>query len=212
MNGNEKLYKKLIKHIKIEIPGFELRSKKQSRLMKFLSVVLFFNRDFLTRYVTTLYPHIYVPSFPWHPNSPTRRIATLAHEYVHLHDRRRLGWLFDILYLSPQIFALLALGAFWNLTWLWALLFLLPLPSPGRAWLEFRAYQVTAAVYWWLNREKINTMWLTLQFTGSSYYWMFPIKGYIEKRIIKAVEDVESGRNLPPIVFEIKRVLGVKEW
>jgi hypothetical protein len=211
-NGNETLYKKLVKHIKTEIPGFEIKSKKQSRLMKFLSVALFFNKDFLSSYVTTLYPHVYIPKFPWKSNNPVSRIAILAHEYVHLKDRRRFGWWFNILYLSPQIFALLAIGAFWNLSWLWALLFLLPLPSPGRAWLEFRAYQVTAAVYWWLAREKINTMWLTLQFTSGSYYWMVPFKGCVEKRIIKMIENVESGRSLPPIVFEIKRVLGVKKW
>ena len=210
MSGDEELYKKLVRHIKLEIPGFGLRSKKQSRLMKLLSVVLFFNADFLTRYVTTLYPHVYVPSHPWQPKAPTRRIATLAHEYVHLHDRRRLGWLFNILYLSPQIFALLALGAFWNLSYLWALLFLLPWPSPGRAWLEFRAYQMTIAIHWWLNKQRINTVWLMHQFTKSSYYWMFPFKGFVEKRIMETIKNVESGRNLPPIVFEIKNILGVK--
>ncbi len=211
-SGHEDLYKKLIRHIKIEIPGFKIKSKKNSKLMKILSMALFFNKDFLSSYVTTLYPHIYVPKFPWKRNNPVSRIATLAHEYVHLKDRRRLGWWFNILYLSPQIFALLAIGAFWNLSWLWALLFLLPLPSPGRAWLELRAYQVTAAVYWWLAREKTNTMWLTLQFTTGSYYWMFPFRWLVEKRIVKVIEDVESGRNLPPIVFEIKRVIGVKKW
>jgi hypothetical protein len=177
--------------------------------MKFLSVVLFFNKGFLTRYITTLYPRIYVPSLPWNPNKPVSRIATLAHEYVHMYDRRRLGWIFNILYLSPQIFSLLTIGAFWNMWWLLALLFLLPLPSPGRTWLEFRGYRMTAAVQWWLTGNEVNTVWIEQQFTGSAYYWMFPFKRFMERRIVKAIENIKSDKFLPPEIFEIKTVLGV---
>ncbi len=111
---NETRYEKLVKFIKSEIPSFEIKSKKESRLMRLLSVVLFFNKSFLEKYVTTIYPRVYVPTEPWNQHKPVSRIATLAHEYVHLYDRKRLGWLFNVLYLSPQIFALLAFGAFWN--------------------------------------------------------------------------------------------------
>tara|TARA_Y100000034_G_scaffold121729_1_gene166326 strand:+ start:321 stop:971 length:651 start_codon:yes stop_codon:yes gene_type:complete len=211
MVGNEELFSKLVKYVKREVPDFEIKSKKESRLMKLLSVVLFFNKDFLTRYITTIYPYIYVPSLPWYPNKPVGRISILAHEYVHLYDRKRLGWLFNILYLSPQIFAPLALGAFWNLWWLLALLFLLPLPSPGRTWLEFRGYRMTAAIHWWLNGQRVNTVWLEQQFTGSAYYWMFPFKRFITNRILKAVENIENDKYLPPEIFEIKTILGVQK-
>jgi hypothetical protein len=204
-------YEKLLNYVKSQISGFEIKSKKESRLMNLLSVVLFFNKRFLTSYVTTLYPCVYVPSLPWNPYRPLSRTITLAHEYVHLYDRQRLGWLFNILYLSPQIFALLALGAFWNPWWLLALLFLLPLPSPGRAWLEFRGYRMTAAVQWWLAREEINTVWIENQFTGPAYYWMFPFKKFMERRIVKAIENIKSGIILPPEIFEIKLILGVRD-
>ena len=209
MSIQEERYSRLVEYVKDEISGFEIRSKKGSRLMKLLSVVLFFNKSFLTNYITTIYPRIYVPLLPWNPKRPISRISTLAHEYVHLRDRKRLGWLFNILYLSPQIFALLAFGAFWNLWWLLALGFLLPLPSPGRAWLEYRGYRMTAAVNWWLTGNRVNTVWLERQFTGSAYYWMCPFSRFIENRILNAIENIESGENLPPEILEIKLVLGV---
>ncbi len=205
MKPEEKL-NKLIRFIKGQIPGFELCSKKDSLLMRILSVVLFFNKTFMTRYVTTLYPKVYVPELPW--NKPlTTQINILAHEYVHLKDRKRMGWFFNVLYLSPQIFALLALGAFWNSWWLLALLFLLPLPSPGRAWLEFRAYKVSIALHWHLTGQRINVFWLRKQFTCSSYYWMFPFKGFMERHILKVAENVESGNFLSPEILEILEVI-----
>ncbi len=177
--------------------------------MKLLSVVLFFNKGFMDRYVTVLYPRIYVPSLPWNPNKPLSRISTLAHEYVHMYDRKRLGWLFNIIYLSPQLFAVFALLAFWNVWWLTALLFLLPLPSPGRTWAELRGYRMTIAIHWWLTGQHVNTVRLQRQFTTSAYYWMCPFKKFIERRMLKAIENIETGNNLPPEIFEIKMRLGV---
>ena len=147
-NELESKYDKLLAHIESSIAGFKIIDKRESALMRVLSFVLFFNKVFMTRYITTIYPKVYVPELPWAPDKPLGRLSILAHEYVHLKDRQRLGLLFNILYLSPQIFALLSLGAIWNMWWLLALLFLLPLPSPGRAWLEMRGYRMTMAINW----------------------------------------------------------------
>lgn len=199
-------FHKLDFYIKKQIPEFRLRSKKDSTLMQLLAVALFFNKDFSDRYVTTIYPEVYVPDLPW--SRPTEsRISILAHEYIHLKDRKKMGWLFNILYLSPQIFSLLALGAFWNTWWLMALLFLLPIPSPGRAWLELRAYKMSIAIHWKLTGRRMNLFWIQRQFTKSNYYWMFPFKGMIEKRILKAAEDVELGNFLSPEISEILEII-----
>jgi hypothetical protein len=206
----EEKFNKLVFHIEKQIPGFQLCSKKESTLMRILSVVLFFNKGFMGKYVTTIYPRVYVPQIPWN-SSLESRISVLAHEFVHLRDRKRLGWAFNLLYLSPQIFALFALGAFWNIWWLSALFFLLPLPSPGRAWLEFRAYKVSIAMHWYLGKHKTNTVWLREQFVGSGYYWMFPFKKFVERHILKATEDVESGKFLSPEILEILNVLDTGE-
>lgn len=206
---NETRYERLVEYVQSQISGFQVISKKESRLMKLLSVILFFNKRFMTGYITTLYPRVYVPSLPWIPEKPIGRISILAHEYVHMSDRKRLGWLFNVLYLSPQIFASLSLLAVFNLWWLLALLFLLPIPSPGRAWLEFRGYRMSMAVNWWLTHQEVNTVWVEQQFTGSGYYWMFPFKKFLEPRISSAIENIKSGENLPPEISEIKEVLGV---
>ena len=199
-------YHKLVFYIKKQIPDFRLRSKKDSTLMQLLAVVLFFNKDFSDRYVTTLYPQVYVPDLPW-DRSVESRISILAHEYVHLKDRKRMGWLFNLLYLSPQIFSLFALGAFWNTWWLLALLFLLPLPSPGRAWLELRAYKMSIAVHWCLTGRRTNLFWIQNQFIKSNYYWMFPFKKTLERHILEAAENAELGNFLSPEISEILEVI-----
>jgi hypothetical protein len=206
---NETRYERLVEHVESQISGFEIVSKRGNRLMKLLSVILFFNKRFMDGYITTLYPRVYVPDLPWNPERPVSRISVLAHEYVHMSDRKRLGWLFNILYLSPQLFAVLSLGGFFNPWWLVTLLFVLPIPSPGRAWLEFRGYRMTIAVRWWLTGQETNTVWVEQQFTGSGYYWMFPFKRILDSHIISAIENIKSDENLPPELSEIKEVLGV---
>jgi hypothetical protein len=206
----ESRYNRLLEYVSSSIDGFEIVDKKDSMLMKLLSFLLFFNKSFMTNYVTTMYPKIYVPSLPWHPNSPIRRISTLAHEYVHLRDRKRMGLLFNFLYLSPQIFSLLAVGAFWNLWWLLALLFLLPIPSPGRAWLEYRGYRMTMAMHWYVAGLETNVAWVEQQFTSSNYYWMMPFKKFIGSRLVREFENIKAGKNLPQEIFEIKQALGIE--
>jgi hypothetical protein len=90
-----------------------------------------------------------------------------------------------------------------------ALLFLLPLPSPGRAWLEFRAYKVTIALHWHLTGTKPSVPWLRDQFVRSYYYWMWPFKKSVERHILNVIENVESGEFLSPEVLEILEVLEI---
>ena len=207
--GLESKYDKLLAHIESSIAGFKIIDKRESALMRVLSFVLFFNKVFMTRYITTIYPKVYVPKLPWAPDKPLGRLSILAHEYVHLKDRQRLGLLFNILYLSPQIFALLSLGAIWNMWWLLTLLFLLPLPSPGRAWLEMRGYRMTMAINWYVGGMETNTVWIEDQFAKSNYYWMMPFRGLVASHIQKSLENIKSGENLPPEIFEIKQLLEV---
>ena len=130
-----------------DIPKFEIVSKTTSFLMKVLSVILFFNKSFMTSYISVIYPRMYVPKLPWKENDHYSAILVLAHEWVHLSDRKRFGLLFDIGYLFPQCLAFLSLLApFLSVWWLLCLLFLLPIPSPTRAWLEFRGYSMTMAL------------------------------------------------------------------
>jgi len=202
---------KLEEHIKKQIPGFRIEDKRKSPLMRLLSKLLFFNKTFSTGYVTTLYPKVYVPELPWREKDNVAAIATLAHEYVHLKDRKRMWLFFNFLYLFPQNFATFALlGAFGNSPlWYLCLLFLLPIPSPTRAWLEFRGYRMTLAVWSlflgpdWKYGKFVDSI-VEKQFSGSGYYWMFPFDRYM---VQKFYVHHSRRRNIP----EVKEILELLE-
>jgi len=215
----------LLTHMENEISGFKIIRKDRSFLMKALSFFLFFNKKFMTEYVTTIYPKVYVPK-DWGISKSVYQkgleLEILAHEYIHLHDRKQMGVLFNIMYLSPQIFSLLAILAIWNSWFLLCLLFLLPWPSPGRTWLEYRGYKMSLiAKYWiltsiepkkeevcwgWITNDGIN--WALNQFTGPSYYYMFPFREYLRKSFIKSLKDVRIDGKLSPEFEAIKDILG----
>jgi len=185
--------KALIEIIKKDFPDFEVIDKKQSTLMSVLSKVLFFNKKFMTHYTTTVGNKIYVPDLSFLDDEDNAFIV-LAHEYVHMCDNKRLGPLFKLLYLSPQIFALLSLFAFWNITWLWCLLFLLPLPSPGRTWFEYRGYSMSMACYYFLYGVKPEVKWYLDYFSTSLYYWMCPFRDYLAGKLDKSLDDIVNNR------------------
>ena len=133
-------------------------------------------------------------------------IATLSHEYVHLSDRKRMSLFFNFLYLFPQIFAVFALLAPHNLWFLLFLLCLLPIPSPGRAWAEFRGYRMSMAVYHWLLCGRYSIDHITHQFVSSNYYWMFPFKGFLRRKFEAEYEKIKQD-DLAPELHEIKYVL-----
>tara|TARA_Y100000034_G_scaffold2384_1_gene2935 strand:- start:145 stop:783 length:639 start_codon:yes stop_codon:yes gene_type:complete len=200
---------KLTSYFQEQIPGFEILSKKESLLIKIVSKLLFFNKKFLTSYVTTLYPKVYVPELPWREKDHVAAMATLAHEYVHLKDRKRMWLFFNFLYLFPQNLALFALLGVFNPWWYLCLFFLLPIPSPTRAWLEFRGYRMTLAVWAHFLQKKLDTgnfvnSIVDRNFAGSAYYWMFPFKRYLIK---KFYVHHSRRRNIP----EIQEVLNILE-
>ena len=190
-----------------DIPNFEIVSKTTSFLMKVLSVILFFNKSFMTSYISVIYPRMYVPKLPWKENDHYSAILVLAHEWVHLSDRKRFGLLFDIGYLFPQCLAFLSLLApFLSVWWLLCLLFLLPIPSPTRAWLEFRGYSMTMACKWWLTGNEINYYWIERQFAGQWYYFMWPFRGIVRKMFEKQMEKIKND-DLSPEQRKVKEII-----
>lgn len=191
---------KIEQHIKSKIPKFQIKSKQESKFMRFLAKLLFFVKGFLTGYVTTIYPVVYFPKLPYARTldrsfNDILYITVLAHEYVHLYDRKRLWQLFNLLYISPQILALLSLLAIVSsLWWLVALVALAPIPSIGRAWLEFRGYRMTMAVYWWLSGRRRSSEDLAYYFTSSSYYWMMPFRKLMVRFFDKSFEKIEQNK------------------
>jgi len=193
-------------HIYQNIPGFEIREKRRSLWMKILSKLLFFVPNFMDRFVTTFYPVVYIPSkYRWKSDNLSS-IVTMAHEYVHLSDRKRLSLFFNFLYLTPQVFALFALLCPYSNWFLLFLICLLPLPSLGRAWAEFRGYRMSMAGYYWLSGECYNIEHLIRQFVSRNYYWMFPFRTLVKKQFEKQFKLIQQDE-LTPELKEIKNVL-----
>jgi len=160
--------------------GIKIRYKDESKLMWFLGKVFFFNKKFMTRYVTTVGKIVYYPSRKWAENEGKAGMV-LAHEMVHVEDNIKYSLpVMTVVYVFPQILAVLAIFAFWNIWFLFFLLALLPFPAPGRKWSEVNGYTMTMAVRHWLGDplEKVPE-YIVRTFTGSGYYYMWPF----EKRI-----------------------------
>lgn len=147
-----------------EFPDFRVILKTDSAFMKVLSVVLFFNKGFMTYFVTTIGSRMWVPT-DWTSWSDQARAAILRHERVHLRQQRRYGMLrYSLMYL------------------LWPLPILL---AKGRRDLEMEAYEESMAAYaeYWgkdyLEDSKVRERFIQY-FTSSAYAWMWIRRSDIE--------------------------------
>ena len=176
-----------LKEIKVHCPDFELRGKDKSLFIRFLGALLFFNPKFMTSFTTTIGSKVYFPKSTALEDKPVATCITLLHEIVHILDGKKYGKItFSLLYMFPQILALLTLPAlfffgYWGLLFL---LFLLPLPAYFRMKFERRAYLTELYVAQKLTDRLQVTIDLDVHaglvkknFNCSSYYWMwvFPL-------------------------------------
>jgi len=214
---------KMVSNLAQHEPGFKISYKTDSKLMKFLDKILFFNPDFMTKYTTVLGKTIYFPSKESIKENTKGKLITVAHEYQHVKDSSDLSsFVFTLAYLSPQIlapFMLLFCFFYWWLGLLLFALFLTPLPAYGRMLIEKRGYVMTlfASNEIYLERKldyktrkelllgKIKT--INKQFTSSSYYFMWPfgIKKSLKKEIDRILnEEILKDRKS---FLEVRRAL-----
>ncbi len=181
--------------IKLKVPKFQIVDKEKSFLMKVLNKFLFF-MPFM-EYTTTLGWTVYHSGGLERVLTSTDEekrhfIAVILHEYIHMRRRQKWGFVYNLIYLSPQIFALLGVLAFISSYFLFALLFLAPIPSPGRAFIEFEGYCTTAAVYQWMGIV-VPMSYLIGGFTNFAYYLMWPFKRFLNKCFTKFMADTRLG-------------------
>jgi hypothetical protein len=182
------LFDSLCAVIRGKVPGFKIRFKNESRWQKFLGKLLFFDPGYMIDTVTTLGTTVWFPSREFLEKDRWVSFKILAHEYVHLLDRKERPVLFELFYAFPHFLALFSLAAiaanFYSNLWLYALctlVFLLPLPSFGRAQLEVRAYAMNLAINMWRHgypktesiEQKVG------YFSSWQYYKMWPFKGMV---------------------------------
>lgn len=165
-------------------PDVVITFKDQSLFMKILGKILFFNKSFMTNYITTIGETIYYPTASYVNGHPASAFIVLLHELVHVKDEKAISKpIFDGLYLLPQILALLAIPLFFVIGF-WSLLFLLfamPLPAYFRMNYEKRAYIASLYVMKKLNDKcqynidlNDKKQYFLQQFKSSSYYFMWP--------------------------------------
>lgn len=211
------IFENMVALVKKEIPDFEIRYKNESLSSKILGVLVWlFNRHYMTRYTTTRYPRVYFPNRKFVEESPSRAVKILAHEFVHLVDRKRRGVWFSISYALPQLAALLFLlvpiivafvQPWWValLTAIPAVLCATPLPAYWRMQWELRGYAMNMAInYWRYGSVRAETMeWVRDRFTGWDYYKMWPFRDNMSERITETVQRISKNQLGSPY-FEVK--------
>lgn len=189
--------------------GLEIRIKNKDYpegLYRIISkFIKLFNPMMDDGYITVLFGDVWVPG-NWFDESgrlvkkEMQVIELLIHEMVHEDDRKKLGsLLFSLIYLFPQVLGLLSLLSILSFIWPWMLwflafsVFLLPLPAPGRAWLEVRGYRINVAIAKLFNGERYAEIFAGMifsrQFKSPAYYWMFPL---FKRRIVKELLKLED--------------------
>jgi hypothetical protein len=188
---DREIFEAIVALVKTRIPRFRIAYKSESVISKFLGTLVWpFNRRYLTHVTTTRFPVVYFPSKAYVENDYRRAWKVLAHEYVHLWDRYCYGPIFNVRYLSPQLLALLSV-LFGPI----ALLALLPLPARGRTKIELRGYTMTMALNVWRYAfvSDHTKWWIAKQFTGPSYYFMWPFPADVLRDIDECERRVLSG-------------------
>lgn len=206
-------FQTLVESAQSHFPKLKIKYKDESLLMKILGKIMFFNKNFMTSYTTTVGSTVYYPNSNFVKARPISASVILLHELVHIYDSNRLTFpLFTFLYASPQLLALLffpLLFVSWKIA-LFALLFAAPLPSYFRMYFEKRAYLTSLyalnAVGKKLNfnpaLDKQRDDFLT-QFKTSSYYFMWPF-GNLNKQFNDALDKIHNNeRPFEDSVFDV---------
>jgi hypothetical protein len=185
--------------------NLNIKFKNESLAMKILGNVLFFNKNFMTSFITTLGNNVYFPSSDFLNTNTYETLPVIFHEKCHDLDSRK-NKLFSFLYLFPQILSpfalLLCLVSFW-LSIAISVLFLLPLPAYWRHKYELRGYKMSLFVGSELCKENnlstadtliyLNNMRNSIDrmFRGSSYYFMWPfgVKKELDETVNKILSD-----------------------
>ena len=169
-------YDALLAATQREFPRFKVVPKADSFFMKFLALLLFFNKQFMTGFITTIGNRMWTtPDFEeWSDDS---RAALLRHERVHLRQQVRYGMIrYALMYLLWPL-------PFWR--------------ARGRMTLELEAYTESMAAYaeYWgvdfLLGE--DTREGTIRhFTSAEYGWMWTKRSDIEKWYDQTVESLQE--------------------
>lgn len=199
MNINDNIFLLLKKKL-YEKEKIKTMNKKESKLMKLISYLLFFNKKFMTNFTTTLGRTIYLSS-EFNERLNIGKITTLLHEFIHIQQKDDDA-LYEAKYLFPQILSALSfvlyplIGPFSLL----ALLFIiLPLPAYFRMKSEVEAYGLNLYLFeksglYQMDHELQHCV---QQFTSANYFFMWPFEDKIRKELLKSWHNIVDGNPTP---------------
>lgn len=188
--------------------NFDIKYKNQSLFMKFLGTLLFFNKGFMTTFITTIGSTIYFPDEEFILKDEFGSCQILAHELVHVKQANKYSKiLFSFLYLFPQCLVFLALLAPISLWFLLFLVCILPIPAPFRTAFEIGGYTMSLFVSYLCGKyvRKISDADLhsyleasaeyidKTYFKGPAYWFMWPFGTNLSNKITDIENDVISG-------------------
>jgi hypothetical protein len=207
-------FQALISSAQQYFPDLKIKYKNKSTLMWIMGKLLFFNKDFMTSYTTTIGSTIYYPTESSTKVRPISSATILLHELVHINDAKKFTKpLFGFLYLTPQILALLCIPLFflsWKIALPLLLLFMAPVPSFFRMHFEKKGYLSSLYVLNALGNKlnfdpELDQQKETFikQFTGSYYYFMWPFNN-LNKEFDECMNKIKAGgRPFEDPVFDI---------
>jgi hypothetical protein len=89
--------------VRKKYPSFQVKWKEQSWLMRLVGFLVYpFCPSFMTEFTTTLGTTVYFPRKLYQKDA-VLTFVTLAHEFVHIHDRKKHGVWFSLSYFLPQL-------------------------------------------------------------------------------------------------------------
>lgn len=179
---------------------FNIKFKDSSLLMKLIGKLLFFNKNFMTKYTTTLGNDIYFPNEAAYLQE--KSIIIIAHELTHI-EKNKDFIKTNFLYLFPASLVIFAPILFY-ISWFWGILFaifcLLPWPAYWRMKMELEGYQMSLFILNELLKQldipessrlfklQEQAIFYSQEFTGLSYYLMWPFG--VKKKMLEFCQKV----------------------
>lgn len=159
--------------IKSRHKNFEVLVKEDSKFMRVLAkLVWLFNREFLTRYATTINGKIYLPRDLHYTRF---ELELLDHEEEHINQEEK--------YTRPLFYFLY--------------LFVLPSVLSMCAYFEYKVYLRSIDIKYELYGYEYVKMTvipaIVKNFTGPGYLFMFPFGSFVERKMVQYLDKKHRG-------------------
>lgn len=176
--SHKERFDKAFEFYKGEFPKLSVVEKRTSVFMWIIYIISFmwiWNRRFF-KFKTAILYTIYVSDVDEY-GLEYYDLPNLEHEVEHIRDYKEYGILFILGYLFPQVLAVFAILAVWNMWFILFLVALAPWPAPFRVMFEINGYEATFTRYIkdgvferWGEEEALK--FLKKVFCSSSYFFM----------------------------------------